>query len=698
MKNNQPVTQQEKPFPAGKYLVSKTDLKGIITYANDAFIDISGFSQDELIGKNHNVVRHPDMPPAAFQYLWDTIKDGRPWRGIVKNRTKDGDHYWVDAFVVPVRENDRAIGYMSVRTAPSREQIREAETLYAGLNRSKATIDARGSWFKRISLRTRLIAVMIFMALMIVAGAAVGIGGMFLANQDIQEAYQEHSKPSLAIARMVERLGDNRAQLMLGLQHNPANPYAKLHDHPLETHIDAALKNRELIEKLRADYEQRQKSPQEEALSKAFFAARDRLSQEGNAPGREALRAGDYDKASVLLLTKVNPLYADVMARGAALQDYLAQSGEASFAGSQQRFRTIRSISIAGTLAGLVLVAIFAFFLVRAIIDPIRRAIGHFDRISQSNLTDDIDISGHDEAGQLMHALATMQVHLKVMLDDIRLASAAIDSECRRLNDEMTQVVDQSKEQRDRVQSVAATTEEFTATVTEVAASAGRTAEAAVHSRSLVSDSTASMANSMAATSRVVDAVQASSASIGELNHAIQKIGDITNTIKEIADQTNLLALNAAIEAARAGEQGRGFAVVADEVRKLAERTSASTEDITVTVTEFRQVTDKAVASMGQAVQEVEQGIGMMRASVSGLEEIKSSSEEVASMAEHIATAAREQASASDQVAANMEKISSLIDQNTSMAQDAWQAVGDLTKTASGLRAMVEQFKLVRRS
>ncbi|MDE1990814.1 MAG: PAS domain-containing protein, partial [Betaproteobacteria bacterium] len=106
MKVNMPVSGVEHPYPRGKILVSKTDLKGIITYANEAFIEISGFSKQELYGKNHNVVRHPDMPPAAFEDLWSTVKAGRPWRGLVKNRSKNGDHYWVDATVVPVRKNN----------------------------------------------------------------------------------------------------------------------------------------------------------------------------------------------------------------------------------------------------------------------------------------------------------------------------------------------------------------------------------------------------------------------------------------------------------------------------------------------------------------------------------------------------------------------------------------------------------------
>lgn len=155
MKNNQPVTQTEIPFPAGCYIVSRTDLKGSITYANDTFVDISGFALDELIGKNHNLVRHPDMPVQAFAWLWETVKAGRPWRGIVKNRCKNGDFYWVDALVVPVRKSGETIGYMSVRTVPSRQQIADAQALYQKLSAGQASIP-KASWWRRVSIRKKL--------------------------------------------------------------------------------------------------------------------------------------------------------------------------------------------------------------------------------------------------------------------------------------------------------------------------------------------------------------------------------------------------------------------------------------------------------------------------------------------------------------------------------------------------------------
>ena len=138
MKINLPVTQIEVPFPKGRYIVSRTDLKGAITVVNDTFVEISGFSREELIGKNHNLVRHPDMPPAAFEWLWSTVKSGRPWRGLVKNRCKNGAHYWVMANATPIQENGRTAGYMSVRTKPTREQIQQAEALYARMREETA--------------------------------------------------------------------------------------------------------------------------------------------------------------------------------------------------------------------------------------------------------------------------------------------------------------------------------------------------------------------------------------------------------------------------------------------------------------------------------------------------------------------------------------------------------------------------------
>ena len=131
MRTNLPITQREYAFPAGQALVSTTDLQGRILYCNPAFIEVSGYTREELLGQPHNMIRHPDMPEEAFRDMWQTIESGQPWSGLVKNRRKNGDHYCVMANVTPLLDGDRPVGYMSVRTLPDRQQVSEAETLYA---------------------------------------------------------------------------------------------------------------------------------------------------------------------------------------------------------------------------------------------------------------------------------------------------------------------------------------------------------------------------------------------------------------------------------------------------------------------------------------------------------------------------------------------------------------------------------------
>ncbi|ATR84088.1 PAS domain S-box protein [Pseudomonas sp. FFUP_PS_473] len=146
MRNNQPITQRERTFPDQQRLISTTDAKGLITYCNDAFVEISGFSREELLRAPHNLVRHPDVPPAVFAHMWGTLKQGLPWMGIVKNRCKNGDHYWVNAYVTPVFENNQVVGYESVRVKPTAEQIRRAQGLYERINQGKSAIPKRDKW------------------------------------------------------------------------------------------------------------------------------------------------------------------------------------------------------------------------------------------------------------------------------------------------------------------------------------------------------------------------------------------------------------------------------------------------------------------------------------------------------------------------------------------------------------------------
>ena len=140
MKNNQPITQNEVVLNDAAHLVSSTNTKGQITYCNQAFIDISGFSKEELLGSAHNIVRHPDMPEAAFALMWEKLKNGQPWQGLVKNRCANGNFYWVDAYVTPVLDKGLVVGYESVRTKPKPEKVERAIEAYRRLREKQSPI------------------------------------------------------------------------------------------------------------------------------------------------------------------------------------------------------------------------------------------------------------------------------------------------------------------------------------------------------------------------------------------------------------------------------------------------------------------------------------------------------------------------------------------------------------------------------
>jgi len=149
-----PVNDHEQKLNEGDVLISTTNIKGTITYCNDTFVAISGFSEKELIGKNHNIVRHPDMPIAAFKNLWETVQAGKTWTGLVKNRCKNGDYYWVKANVSPEYKDGKITSYLSARNKPSREEIAAAEKLYKKINQGKASL--KPSFFQRINFFNRI--------------------------------------------------------------------------------------------------------------------------------------------------------------------------------------------------------------------------------------------------------------------------------------------------------------------------------------------------------------------------------------------------------------------------------------------------------------------------------------------------------------------------------------------------------------
>ncbi|WP_163836286.1 methyl-accepting chemotaxis protein [Spartinivicinus ruber] len=195
MRKNLPVTGKEKSFSPEQRLISTTDLKGQITHCNEVFMQVAGFSQDELIGKPHNIIRHPDMPAAAFKNMWEYLKAGQPWMGIVKNRCKNGDYYWVNAYVTPIFEGENIIGYESVRTCPTKEQVTRAEKIYSNINNGKKL---KLSPFINLAEGAALIFIMATLVLLILQlpaiAAITGATGLFVSlclNRWKQQRYNQ---------------------------------------------------------------------------------------------------------------------------------------------------------------------------------------------------------------------------------------------------------------------------------------------------------------------------------------------------------------------------------------------------------------------------------------------------------------------------------------------------------------------------
>ena len=231
MRVNEPITDREVLMKEGEALVSKTDAGGRITFVNRAFIDISGFTEAELIGQPHNLVRHPHMPKEAFADLWATIKSGKAWEGLVKNRTKSGDFYWVRANATPLVEDGNIVGFMSVRSKPSREDVAAAEQLYekfrAGRQGNQIIKDgrvvrtglaARLTRWKQ-SVVARVAVTLAFLAVMVAGVAGVGLKGMSDAHDSANSMYADRVVP----LRQLKAVADAYAVNIIGAVHKVRN-------------------------------------------------------------------------------------------------------------------------------------------------------------------------------------------------------------------------------------------------------------------------------------------------------------------------------------------------------------------------------------------------------------------------------------------------------------------------------------------
>lgn len=217
MRNTGPVTLRERSFREQEQLISTTTPKGVITYANAEFCSIAGYTQEELVGEAHNLIRHPDMPPAAFEQMWTVLKQGRSWMGVVKNRCKNGDHYWVDAFVSPVFENGQIAGYQSVRRKPAAEVTETAARLYASVSgrasgwamtRMKLLPSVRGQFWLSGMAGAGAAALAAWLGVPLIGAVVAGAMSSWLAALMLAQPYRQAAQQAASV------YGDDLAQLV----------------------------------------------------------------------------------------------------------------------------------------------------------------------------------------------------------------------------------------------------------------------------------------------------------------------------------------------------------------------------------------------------------------------------------------------------------------------------------------------------
>jgi methyl-accepting chemotaxis protein len=431
MRQNLPVTGNEYPLRDGIQIVSATDLKGLITFCNQDFVETSGFSEGELLGAPHNILRHPDMPPAAFQDLWATLGRGMPWSGMVKNRRKNGDHYWVRANVSPVRKEGQVMGFFSIRSKPSREEVAQAEALYKDIREGRAKhirikdgrvqhAGLRGMLesVQNMSLRVRLAGAMAMMMVFLVLLGQIGIRGMNQANAVVDGIYNQALAPVELANRIRFLLADSRGQILLGMQHNPDQAVSKLHEHALQAHLDVITQNTEgvskaweALSKVLFDEELAETAQVKMALEK-FQEARSRFGLEGLLPAKSGLQAGLYDDLGIMLVDSVNPLYKEVNEATDQLLKALNDYALARKLAAEAHNTAFRNSTILLFIIAIVGAALVGWLLMRAILRPLERTVGYFDRIAEGRYDNDIQVGRQDEIGQLLTALASLQIRM----------------------------------------------------------------------------------------------------------------------------------------------------------------------------------------------------------------------------------------------------------------------------------------------
>ncbi|HEY4318266.1 MAG TPA: methyl-accepting chemotaxis protein, partial [Herbaspirillum sp.] len=488
--------------------------------------------------------------------------------------------------------------------------------------------------FNNVTIKFRLAATMAFIGAMLVVGGAMGVFGLKSTNSALKDVYSNQLASSVAINIANTRMLQARTVLdRVGMR--PDAPDAA-------TTLKRAEKFQEDSDAAWKAYLALPAEGKEKQLSDEVNARRNIYLKDGSGALIAALRAGKTEEAETLMLEKIGRLSSNLTESSDALTEYQVKTAADTFASSQSMYNVFLYAAIGGVVFGLLIVAVSAVFLVRAITQPLKTAIDHFDAISTGDLTQRINVESSNEMGMLMDGLQRMQKNLIDTVAAVRDGSSSIASASSQIASGNLDLSSRTEQQAASLEETASSMEELTTTVKQNADNARQANQLAVSASDVAT-------KGGAVVTQVVDTMDA-------INAAARKIVDIIGVIDGIAFQTNILALNAAVEAARAGEQGRGFAVVASEVRNLAQRSAAAAKEIK--------------GLIGDSVAKVDTGSRLVSEAGSTMDEIVVSIKRLTDIMAEITMASQEQSTGIEQVN---------------------QAIGEMDQTTQQNAALVEQ-------
>jgi PAS domain S-box-containing protein len=706
MRKNLPVSNVEYPIGDDVLIVSKTDTKGKLVFFNETFVKVSGFTEAELIDQPHNIVRHPDMPPEAFEDLWKTLKAGKPWAGAVKNRRKNGDFYWVLASATPIWENGQISGYMSIRSKLPADQRIEAEQVYAQFSANKAQgwrVDAgvirRRSLFDYFAvftrtLKARLTTLIAVQALFIIVMGAIGVLSTQNSNTRMKSIYDDRAIPLAQLFEVNDRMKE--ADIMLldaaarGRRGKPVNDVA-----------GKVAKNSEAINKVWAEYVATYLTPEEKGVADAFIQRRKDYREGAINTGLPLLAAGKFDEFDDLQAGKGKELFELTKVELDKLVAIQIKEAKFEFDSAQHEYVTALWISLAIVCFSLLTGGWLGLRTARAITGPVEQLNATMGRIAQGNNNNRIIVERDDELGTALRNIQAMQSRLGFDIEERNDRSRiAGEEKTKALNDmadtveretvgavgvvgaQMERMASNASLMNDSARTVGTNSGSVAAAAEQALANAQTLTKAASELNISIAEISGQISSSRTLTIEAVSTSDKAQATIGKLSEAAGKVGAVTSLISEIASQTNLLALNATIEAARAGAAGRGFAVVASEVKSLAEQTAKATSEIAQQISEIQDATRESVTSIA-AIGDVIRNVDTFS------EQITAAMERQSTVTQEISRTVSESAQAAREVASQIVNVSTEAAETGRRAEEIREGTADIAGKVNDLRAIL---------